>query len=156
PELHGKTFKVVSADVGAHTSTVESIFRLGTLPPIRHVILYEMRGGTVLERGRTTGLPGVNYHWEPHLEAPIILKANLTKGMHWTHQAKDALREYDVLDFVTVRVAAGTFTNVAKIRVQYSSTNPTTTEEQSVITEIEYYAPKVGLVRHDVLDEKDG
>ena len=53
-------------------------------------------------------------------------------------------------------MAAGEFKNVAKIRVQEIYTDPKTNKEQIVSTDIEYYAPKVGLVKQDGLDEKDG
>ena len=152
PAINSKTVKVVHVNVAENTYTVEYIIRLGTLPHTKNFLIYEVRGGNVLEMGRAGGFTP-NYYYIP---ARIVLRANLTKGMHWKEGPKDALRDCEVLDFVTVKVAAGEYKNVAKIRVKEIYSDPQTNKEQLVATHIEYYAPKVGLVRHDVLNDKDG
>src|SRR5262249_38194756 len=58
PSMVSETVKVVEVNVAENTYKVETTFRLGTMPPIKHFIIYEVRGGNVLRMGRTVGLPG--------------------------------------------------------------------------------------------------
>jgi len=111
-----------------NTYTVEFTMRMGTLQPIRNLRIYEVRGGNVLEMGGTSG-PLSDARWNTafrHIQAPIVLKANLTKGMHWKEGPKDGMRDCEVLDFVTVKVPAGEYKNVAKVGVKETYIDPET------------------------------
>jgi hypothetical protein len=93
------------------------------------------------------------------IPAPIILKAKLTKGIHWKDGPPNHMRACEVVDFVTVKVPAGEYKNVVKLLVKLSYISHETGREQYLPSNglgfYEYYAPNVGLVKVD-LPNKDG
>lgn len=154
-----ETHKVVNVDAAENTYTVEHTTRLATLPPDKITHVYEVRGGNVLDMGQTAGMltaaMGMDPSFKMNFPAPIVLKANLTKGMHWEEGPTTGTRACEVMDFVTVKVPAGEYKNVAKLRVKVTYISKETGKEELFVTSFEYYAPNVGLVKTDVL-EKDG
>lgn len=148
---------VIDASDVDGTYRVQEDQRIATLPRTRVVHTYEIRNGNVLLMSDELSgdFPGSLGTQGRHLKvpAPIVLGANLEKGMHWKGGPTKGMRECTVLDFVDLRVAAGTFEKVAKILVKISYISSDTNREKFGPTTHEYYAPNVGLVKIDVLLE---
>ncbi len=161
--LSSETHKVVNVSTADNTYTVEKTSRIGTLPSEKTRTFYEVRNGNVLDMryepisGPMTDMAKTLAAGGPNVPAPIVLKANLTKGMHWksgpTTNSTNTIttRTCDVLDFVSVKVPAGEFHNVVKLRVTTTYHSDATGRGDSLTT-FEYYAPNVGLIKTDLLE----
>jgi len=141
--LSSEIDRVTKANEREHTYEVEKETRIGTLTPIKNVWHYELRAGSVL----WVGIPD-------EALAPIVLRANLTKGMHWKEGGPVNIRECRVVDFVRLKTPSGDYKNVAKLLVEASFVNPRASQEQHFSTTNEYYAPNVGLVRVEIANAK--
>jgi hypothetical protein len=138
--------KITDANTATHTYTMEEAMHLAVMPVTDKVLYrFKLDAGNVLQLGHApvptplvvTGPPAV------------ILKENLAKGMHWkgcggaTGHTTDA--DCEVVGFVTVSVPAGEFKNVAQILVG---------KKGGLVQSYDYYAPNVGLVKIQDLDER--
>lgn len=148
-KLTSAVAKVTKVDDAEHTYTIEETMHLGTVPPITGTWFYELRAGNILSIGATTAVGGS----KTYAIAPILLQADLTKGMHWKAGAPDPIRDCSVVDFITLKVPSGEYTHVAKILVNGSYIDPATNQEKHALTTYEYYAPDVGLIKVEVLEQ---
>jgi hypothetical protein len=159
PDQHNtETRKVVEADPADNTYAVEHTVRLSTLPAGTFGLIYEIRGGYILNMGKTPSRADIalgDTQATLFAPAPIILKPHLIKGMRWKDGPPNNTRACEVLDFVTVKVPAGEYRDAAKVRVKLSFISHETGRETYVPTTDEYYAPNVGLVKVDLV-HKDG
>lgn len=93
--------------------------------------------------------------FQPNIPALVVLKAQLSKGMRWKDGPTTRMRACEVLGFVALKVHAGEYTNVAKLRVKNTYISSDTGKEEHAPTTNEYYAPKVGLVKVELV-RQDG
>ncbi len=137
--------------------TVEETTRIGTLPADKGAHVYEVRGGNVLHVGAIPSAlataMGADATYHAEIPARIILKAHLAKGMHWKGGPRNSLRECEVMGFVTLKVPAGEYRNVAKLRVAITYISSKTGKEELFANTFEYYAPDIGLVRTDLVKD---
>jgi hypothetical protein len=120
---------------------VRTIFKVGDALPITIDDLFEPRGNKVLWLGTSGGL--LNSDWSffsrPVFQTPLKIKST------W-RQRDDRNTEYTVISFITLKVEAGTFKNVCKIKKFVKGL-----DMQSFL----YFAPEVGLIKEELINSKD-
>jgi hypothetical protein len=128
------TRTVVEAKEASHIYTVEATTHLTALgEEDTGIYRYEV-SGDVVEVGHGAASTPVAEMAGSH---SVVLKETLAKGMRWKCDG-----DCEVVDFITLAVPAGEYTNVAKILVR-----------KGAFAEVHYYAPDVGLVKIDLIHD---
>jgi len=130
---------------------VEYIIKMGDLPPIINRELLEMRGSKILVLAVQASLLGGEWSFKDPTE--IILQYPLKIGMKWESRSDKEKTSYEVVDSLSLRVKAGEFNNVYKIRTVISSV---TGETRVFLKTYRYYALNVGLIKEEVISKEKG
>lgn len=119
PSMGAQTIirKITDASDVTHTFTMEETMHLAVLPMTDKIVYrFELSGGDVRELGHAPAPTPLAVTSGPR---PIVLKANLSKGVRWkgcgANSGHTANTECEVVGFVTVTVPAGEYKNVAKL-----------------------------------------
>lgn len=133
---------------------VESIIKIGDLPPIINRELLEIRGDKILVLAVQAGLLGGEWSFKDPTE--IILQYPLKIGMKWESGSDEEKTSCEVVDSLSLKTKAGEFNNVYKIKVVITCRSSVTGETKVFGKTYRYYALNVGLIKEEVISRETG
>ncbi len=133
---------------------VENIIKMGDLPPIINRELLELRGDKILVLAAQASLLGGE--WEFEDPTKVILQYPLKVGLKWESGSDEERTFCEVVDSLSLRVKAGEFSNVYKIRAIITYKNSVTGETRVFAKTYRYYALNVGLIKQEVISKETG
>lgn len=134
-----------------NASLVKKVTKFGSCFPITTMELIEIRKDLVLLLGSKNALSG---EWEFYSNQ-IKLKYPLSVGSAWVADSGDEIIEYKVVSCISLKVAAGEFENVYKIKSIIKYRERGTGKIKTFGSCFQYYAPNIGLIKEEII-EKDG
>lgn len=116
---------------------------LGTFAPMTVSDLISKKSKKV---NRIASMPYGSYAWEYLSKPEVILQFPLSIGSTWKTAYHGDKETFKVLSKITLKVSAGEFKNVFKIKL-------VTQVGEGQVTSYRYYAPNVGLIKEEMARE---
>ncbi len=144
-----QVIKVTQFDDDYNAYMVTEILKLGTALPMTTDVLVDKRKTRVLKIGSRGGL--LNTDW--NFSSQVVLEFPLKEGKTWKDESGTFPIQYTVVGFVDLRVEAGNFSNVCKIKkAVYDAKGK---RAKVSLQYFQYYAPNVGLIKEEIINPQD-